>query len=80
MEEGYTIEPVNMGQAMAVGAMTINNLITAFIKPDDSEKDKVTATYICLAVFFHCLCAPAKHKDKMIGILEAIIADLKDPA
>ena len=81
MAEGdIEIQPVNMMQSMSIAAMMVHALIAqAFIKPDDTEEEKVALTYTCLAVFFHQLCAPAKHKDKMIGILKAIITELEDP-
>jgi hypothetical protein len=76
--EDFTIKPVNMAQSMSIAAMMVHSLIaSAFIKPDDTEEEKVTATYVSLAVFFHAFCCSAKHKDKMIGILKIIIAELE---
>ena len=75
---GIKIEPVNMGQSMSIAAMMVHSLIvSAFVKPDDTEEQKVAVTYICLACFFHQLCCPAKHKDKMIAILQIIIAEIE---
>lgn len=78
MDEDFKIEPINMGQAMHIASMGVNGLILQFINPTDSEEDKVKAAYICLVVFFHALCEPAKHKDKMISVLEIIIQSLKE--
>jgi hypothetical protein len=78
MADGHLqIAPVNMGQSMSVAAQMVLGLTLAFIGPEDSEEEKVTKTYICLAMFFHQLCVPAKHKDKMAGVLKAIIAELE---
>ena len=75
--EDFKVEPVNMVQSMSVAAMMVHGLIAgAFIKPEDTEEQKVTATYVCLAVFFHSLCCNAKHKDKMIAMLQITIAEL----
>lgn len=77
-EDDIKIPPVTMAQTMSIAAMTVQGLILHFIKPEDTEDEKVTATYICLAIFFHQLCTPAKHKDKMIGILKCIVAELEE--
>lgn len=72
------IPPVTMAQTMSILANTVHSVILAnFIKPEDEESDKVIMTYICLAVFLHQLCCDAKHKDKMVGILQAVISELQ---
>ena len=76
---GIKIPPVNMAQTMSIGAMMLFGLIERFLPPDASEEDKVTGTYICLAVFFHQLVSEARHKDKMAGILKAVLVELENP-
>ena len=74
-----TPEPVNMAQTMSILAMSLVATTTIFYKPEDTEEHKVMITYLCFAVFFNQLADSAKHKDKMIGILEAVISELKEP-
>lgn len=76
-DEDHVIPSVRMDQTMTIASMMLFGLIQHFIKPEDSEEQKVVATYICLAVFFQQLASGAKHKDKMAGILRAIIAELE---
>ena len=79
MPEGdIEVQPVNMMQSMSIAAIMVHALIAqAFIKADDTEEEKVALTYTCLAVFFLQLCMPANHKDKMVGVLKAIITELE---
>jgi hypothetical protein len=76
-DDDLQIAPVNMGQSMGVAAQMVLGLTVAFIDAGDTEEEKVAKTYVCLAIFFHQLCMPAKHKDKMVGVLKAIIAELE---
>lgn len=77
--DDFAIDPVNMAQCMGIAANMVHSFIAAgFVKPDDTEDEKVTATYVCLAVFFHAFCCNAKHKDKMIAILKIIISELEE--
>lgn len=79
-EGDLAIAPVNMAQSMSIAAAMVHSLIAAaFVKPEDTDEEKVAATYICLAVFFHALCCNARHKDKMAGILKAVVAELEQP-
>jgi hypothetical protein len=78
-ESDVEISPVNMAQTMHICALMLFGMIPHFIKPDDSEEEKTAMTYICLAVFFHQLAAGAKHKDKMAGVLRAVLAELERP-
>jgi hypothetical protein len=78
--DNLEIAPVNMGQSMSVAAQMVLGLTTAFIDPEEPEEQKVAKTYACLSFFFYQLCMPAKHKDKMIAILELIVAEMKERA
>lgn len=73
-------EPVNLSQTMAILAMSLVATTTVFYKPEDTEEHKTAITYVCFAVFFNQLAQTARHKDKMIGILEAVVAELKEPS
>lgn len=78
---GIDFEPVNMRQTMSVLANAVVVTIAAsFTKPEDSDEDKIALTYVCLSVFLYQLCVGAKHKDKMVGVLQAVIDELKEPS
>jgi hypothetical protein len=79
MDKDIYIPAPTMGQSMSVAAAMVIGLTENFIKPDDTEDQKVIMSYLCLSIFLYQLCTPAKYKDKMIGILEAIIDQLKEP-
>jgi hypothetical protein len=80
MPEGdLEIKPVNMAQTMSILASSLVATTTIFYKPEDTDEHKVMITYVCFAVFFNQLAREAKHKDKMIGVLEAVLAELKEP-
>lgn len=81
MSEGdITIPSVNMGQAMAIMAVSVGQMIGSFARPEDSEEEKVTSSLVCLGVFLHQLTGNAKHKDKVAGILAAVRKELLEPS
>ncbi len=73
-----SIEAVNMGQAVTVASRMVSLLVDSFCKPEDTDEDKTKISYIAIAVFLHQFCGRAKHKDKMIHVLEAVIAELRE--
>lgn len=79
-DEDIQIESVNMAQTMVVAASMVCGIIPTFYKESDDEKQKITISYVALSIFLYQLCSAAKHKEKMIGILEAVIASIKDGA
>lgn len=76
-QDDLAVSPVNMAQTMSILATSLVATTTCFYKPEDTEEHKVTITYLCFAVFFNQLAQSAKHKDKMVGVLKAIIAELE---
>lgn len=79
LEKVFESAPVTMAQTMSILATSLVATTTCFHKPEDAEEHKVAITYLCFAAFFNQLARSAKHKDKMIGVLKAIIADLEEP-
>lgn len=78
-EEGdHITPPIRMDQSMSIAANMVAGLIGQFGKPDDTEEELSALHLTCLAVFLHQLTAEAKHKDKVVSILEIIIQGLKD--
>lgn len=73
----FAVAPVSMAQTMSILATSLVATTTCFYKPEDDEEHKVAITYLCFAVFFNQLAQTAKHKDKMIGVLKVIIAELE---
>lgn len=70
--------PMNMGQVMTMQATLVGHSLNIFLKPEDTDEEKTAMSYIMIAVFLHQFCMAAKHKDKMVGLLEAIIVELKE--
>jgi hypothetical protein len=77
IKEFLEFPPVTMAQSFAIAARMVLGLIPQFYKDGDDDKQKTAMSYMCLLVFFHELCTPAKHKDKMIALLTAIIDELR---
>jgi hypothetical protein len=77
-EEDYVIPSIRMDQTMSVLSVAVITTINTFLHPEDTEEEKANMSWICLAIFLHQLLAPTKYPSKAIGILEAIIAELKD--
>lgn len=72
------LAPVNMGQVMSILANAVHSTIASnFVQPDDTDEEKVAATYICIAVFLQQFASGAKHMDKMIGMFEAVTESLR---
>ncbi|QPF81626.1 hypothetical protein IC762_17520 [Bradyrhizobium genosp. L] len=78
MEKAFEVAPVTMAQTMSILATSLVATTTCFYKPEDADEHKVIITYLCFAAFFNHLARTAKHKDKMIGVLRAIITDLEE--
>jgi hypothetical protein len=75
----HVTPPVRMDQSMTIAAVMVAQLIGTFGRPGDSEEELSTMHLVCLSMFLYQLLNAAKHKDKVVGILEAIIVELKDP-
>jgi hypothetical protein len=80
MTSDWEIPAPRADQAMSVAAVMVAALIGTFGKPEDSSEELVKLHLALLATFIHQLLAPAKYKPEVIGILEAIIIELKEPA
>jgi hypothetical protein len=77
-EGDHKIPSIRMDQSMCIAVAMVQGLIATFFKPTDDEETKTNISYMCLSVFLLQLCGPAKHKDKMIGLLKIIIDDLEE--
>ncbi len=74
----HDIAPVRMDQAMSVAAVMVIATVNTFCKPEDDDKTKRDISWAALAVFLHQLLMASKHKDIAVGVLEALIVELKD--
>lgn len=76
--EDYNIPSVRMDQTMAVLAVTVAAVVSTFVKPDDTDEEKVATSWICISIFLHQLLSSSKHPDKAIAILKIIITELEE--
>lgn len=70
--------PIHAGQFMNAMAILVANSLNLYLKPEDTDEQKTAASYVMISIFMHQFCMAAKHKDKMIKVLEIIIDELKE--
>ena len=79
MSEGdHVTPPIRMDQSMTVAAIMVAGLIGSFGREGDDPKELSNLHLVGLSTFLYQLLIVAKHKDKVVSILEALIAELKD--
>lgn len=63
---------------MSVVAIIVTATIGMFSDPEDSLEELSELHQACIAVFLHQLLMSSKHKEKIVGILEALIVEFKN--
>jgi hypothetical protein len=73
-----TIQPPTMWQTMHTAACMVGGLLPCFFKEEHTDEEKMAISYTAIALFLYQFCGGARHKDKMLGVLRAVVAQLEE--
>lgn len=75
-EDDIQIGTINMGQTMAIMAISVRAMIQTFIKPDDPDEDKAKLAIICFSIFLQQYISAAKKPELYGPILQIVINEV----